>query len=343
MTRWGHELSMHNYELIYKPGKAHHVPDLLSRHVNPVDQENNPLLNPQNIAAEQRRDPLWNEMITSYRTLRAEALKYAHSDPTAAQPGIFRTYCRLRERFYFPGMLAETRRYVKSCVPCQRRKGLTRRAYLEHMPDVTGPFDRVSADLVDLHHSARGNRYVLVLIDHLTRFIQMIALPSKDAETVAEAILKEYLTLFGPPKALLTDRGKWHGRKGQPCDKGCLSHSQPGASRGLGRFAPILLNTSVHRSVKDTPLFLLTGRDLYFPVGNTNQQDVDETAAATYRQRLQAARETAVQTFREARRRWAQDHDGNLRRPHEFHPDDLVLVKENLTQQRGRHAALAVQ
>jgi len=35
----------------------------------------------------------------------------------------------------------------------------------------------------------------------------MIALPSKDAETVAEAILKEYLTLFGPPKALLTDRG----------------------------------------------------------------------------------------------------------------------------------------
>lgn len=307
------------------------------------------------------------------RTLRAEALKYAHSDPTAAHPGIFRTYCRLRERIYFPGMLAETRRYVKSCVPCQRRKGLTRRAYLEHMPDVTGPFDRVSADLVDLHHSARGNRYVLVLIDHLTRFIQMIALPSKDAETVAEAILKEYLTLFGPPKALLTDRGTeftnrlltdvcrilkirtmfttaYHPQANGMVERAnrvikdalaTLSLEHPEDWDDLLPYVRLAVNTSVHRSVNDTPLFLLTGRDLFFPVGDTNQQDVDETAAATYRQRLQAARETAVQTFREARRRWAQDHDGNLCRPHEFHPDDLVLVKENLTQQRGRHAALA--
>ncbi|XP_069999228.1 uncharacterized protein [Penaeus vannamei] len=53
--------------------------------------------------------------------------------------------------------------------------------------------------------SARGNKYVLVLIDHLTRFVELFPLASKDAQTVADVFLAEFITRYGPPRTLLSE------------------------------------------------------------------------------------------------------------------------------------------
>lgn len=58
----------------------------------------------------------------------------------------------------------------------------------------------------------------------------------------------------------------------------------------------LALNTAIHRSINETPLYLLLGRDNYFPTALTNFQEADEEAAQLLRRRLQEARETAVQT-----------------------------------------------
>ncbi|ROT64516.1 putative paraneoplastic antigen Ma1 [Penaeus vannamei] len=57
------------------------------------------------------------------RSLCGAALDAVHAVPSAGHQGVHRTYQRLRDHFYFPGMLAASRRYVASCTACQRRKG----------------------------------------------------------------------------------------------------------------------------------------------------------------------------------------------------------------------------
>ncbi|ROT71745.1 integrase core domain containing protein [Penaeus vannamei] len=104
-------------------------------------------------------------------------------------------------------MLAASRRYVASCTACQRRKGAIARTPLQSMPDVAEPFERLSVDILTLTPSARGNKYVLVLIDHLTRFVELFPLATKDAQTVADVFLAEFVTRYGPPRTLLSDNG----------------------------------------------------------------------------------------------------------------------------------------
>lgn len=76
---------------------------------------------------------------------------------------------------------------------------------LASMPEVTQLMERVSVDLIDLFRSTHGNRYVLTIIDHFIRYLPLIPLPNKKAQTVADAFIKDYVTLFGPPRLLVAD------------------------------------------------------------------------------------------------------------------------------------------
>ncbi|XP_069176749.1 uncharacterized protein [Procambarus clarkii] len=106
-------------------------------------------------------------------------------------------------------MLSEVIKYVKTCPKCQGRKGaLKAQASLQEFPEISELLDRVGADLIDLHCSLSGNRYVLVLVDHLSRYTTLIAIPQKDSRTVARAFFNRFVTVFGSPKVLVSDRGQ---------------------------------------------------------------------------------------------------------------------------------------
>lgn len=397
MTRWSHELSFYNYKLIYKPGASHHVPDLLSRKISSIDeildpqtvaaaQQEDPLWSeirdylqerrvprqriPLNLEEFEMRDNLLyhlrvlpgrviNQLVIP-RALRTRALDAIHSDAAAAHPGIFRTYCRLRDHYYFPQMLAETKKYVSSCLVCQRRKGRAgRRAPLASMPEVSQPMERVSVDLIDLMGSTQGNRYVLAIIDHFTRYLQLIPLPNKEAQTVADAFIKEYVTLFGPPRLLVADNGReFHNRlfsqvcqiiqtqthyttRYHPEANGMIERSNRVVKDALATlvgdypdnwdemlpFVRLALNSAVHRSVGQQPLYLLTGKDGYFPQGLTNEQDADEETAQILRENLRDARRTAKEAARTAQRGWARDYNRRVRQRFDPVEGDLVLLR----------------
>ncbi|KAM7304254.1 Integrase core domain protein [Ixodes scapularis] len=70
------------------------------------------------------------------------------------------------------------------------------------------PFDILGVDLLGpLPQSTTGNRWILVAIDHTTRFVETAALPDATAECVARFLLRHIILRHGAPQVLITDRG----------------------------------------------------------------------------------------------------------------------------------------
>ena len=57
------------------------------------------------------------------------------------------------------------------------------------------------------HPRSQGNRFILSVIDHLTRFVILIAIKSKAVCTIVHLIARVF-SVFGPPETLYSDRGK---------------------------------------------------------------------------------------------------------------------------------------
>ncbi|GJT29113.1 reverse transcriptase domain-containing protein [Tanacetum coccineum] len=54
--------------------------------------------------------------------------------------------------------------------------------------------------------SSRGNKYILVTVDYLSKWVKAKALPTNDARVVVK-FLKSLFSRFGAPRAIISDRG----------------------------------------------------------------------------------------------------------------------------------------
>nr|GFB67097.1 reverse transcriptase domain-containing protein [Tanacetum cinerariifolium] len=54
--------------------------------------------------------------------------------------------------------------------------------------------------------SSKGNKYILVAVDYLSKWVEAKALPTNDARVVGK-FLKSLFSWFGTPKAIISDRG----------------------------------------------------------------------------------------------------------------------------------------
>ncbi|GKA34355.1 reverse transcriptase domain-containing protein, partial [Tanacetum coccineum] len=54
--------------------------------------------------------------------------------------------------------------------------------------------------------SSRGNKYILVAVDYLSKWVEAKAIPTNDAWVVFK-FLKSLFSRFGAPRAIISDRG----------------------------------------------------------------------------------------------------------------------------------------
>ncbi|XP_053407213.1 uncharacterized protein LOC128559482 [Mercenaria mercenaria] len=144
------------------------------------------------------------------KCLRETVMKVAHDSLLSGHLGIRKTSDRVLGELYWPGVMAEVRRYCQSCSICQRTiaKGRVSKVPLGKMPLIDTPFKRVAVDIVGPIEpmTDRKNRYILTMVDYATRYPEAIALPSIETERVAEALVDMYSRL-GVPEEMLTDCG----------------------------------------------------------------------------------------------------------------------------------------
>ncbi|GJZ38078.1 reverse transcriptase domain-containing protein [Tanacetum coccineum] len=67
-------------------------------------------------------------------------------------------------------------------------------------------FDVWSIDFMGPFPSSRGNKYILVVVDYLSKWVEEKALPTNDARVVVK-FLKSLFARFGTPRAIISDRG----------------------------------------------------------------------------------------------------------------------------------------
>ena len=114
-----------------------------------------------------------------------------------------------RERFYWPHMQHDITHYVTRVCNClkQRRPKLPTRAPLQSII-TSAPFELVSMDILHLEKSSGGYEYILVIVDHFTRFAQAYPTGNKSAHTAGDRLYNDFMLRFGFPARIPHDQGR---------------------------------------------------------------------------------------------------------------------------------------
>ena len=89
----------------------------------------------------------------------------------------------------------------KNCEICKKYKKPLPRPVVA-FPNATSFCEVVAMDLKDI-----GEHKILHMIDHATRFSSACEIPNKKKETIIEAIMQNWISLFGSPHYFLSDNG----------------------------------------------------------------------------------------------------------------------------------------
>jgi transposase InsO family protein len=140
---------------------------------------------------------------------RMRVMKEYHGTPLAGHFGVKRTYDTMYERFFWPNMLEDIRRFVLACPSCSRRKDQHGHGRGHLQPVVTSrPMQLLEMDAVGpLPVTAAGNKYLIVFCDHFTKWVEAFPVKRVDGQTAARCFMA-IESRFGPVENLMSDQGK---------------------------------------------------------------------------------------------------------------------------------------
>ena len=143
-------------------------------------------------------------------SLKEEVLQGCHDCPTSGHLGQKKTLARVKRSFIWHDMQSDILEYVRTCCRCNRNKKprVKPRASLGcfhagarmervHM-DMLGPFPQ----------SEWGNKYILVMVDQFSKWVEIHAIPDISAAQTARCAIDQFFSRFGAPLQIHTDQGK---------------------------------------------------------------------------------------------------------------------------------------
>ncbi|MEW8546336.1 MAG: RNase H-like domain-containing protein, partial [Candidatus Thiodiazotropha sp.] len=308
---------------------------------------------------------------TKYQSL---VMKELHDE--MGHLGHERVLALARDRFYWPRMAAIIQRYVTQECTCimNKRPVLGYRAPMKNIV-TSGPLELISMDFLHLERAKGGYEYILVIVDHFTRFAQAYATTNKSSKTAAEKLYNDFILRFGLPYRIHHDQGReFENGLFDQLNKFCgisKSRTTPYHPKGNGqveRFNRSLLgmlktlpetcksdwkahlNKMVHAynctkndATGFSPHYLFYGRhprlavDLLFKVGMSDRTEsvTPKSYAERWAKRMQEAYEIASQNAGKIAERNKHRHDSGLISP-VLVPGDRVLVKNHVTGGPGK-------
>nr|GEZ32666.1 retroelement Pol polyprotein-like [Tanacetum cinerariifolium] len=220
LLRWIFLLHEFDFKVIDTCGAENYAADHLSRLENPYENIFDPKeinktfpLESLNKVAHKNPSTPWFADLTNYHArnfiIKAVDIPNAcHSGPTWGHYGANYTAKNVFDSgFYWPSVYKDAFELVKRCDSCQRQGKVSQK---DEMPQnfilTCKIFDVWGIDFMGLFPSSKANKYILVAIDYLSKWVESKALPMNDARVVVK-FLKSLFSRFGTPKAIISDRG----------------------------------------------------------------------------------------------------------------------------------------
>ncbi len=302
------------------------------------------------------------------RELHEEVLKQCHDSIFGAHLGVHKTVSKLKQRYHWYRMSEDVKVHIRCCHVCSRNRQPYRR-YKAAMANfrVGYPLDRIGIDIMGpLPLTERGNRYIFVIADYFTRWVEGYPLPDQTAETVARTLVHEFVCRFGAPLELHSDQGRNFESSlfSEVCKlmeirKTRSTPYHPESNGLVERFnrtlasmircqvedniddwdlqIPLLTaayRSCIHPATGFTPNFLMFGREINLPVDlliPRPREDLIQDVSGyvnTLRERLHDSYNLARQALRTSSERQKKQHDTRVQQ-NKFLPGDLVYKRNH--------------
>ena len=244
LERWAFQLAAYRYKIVYIAGETNLWADLISRWGNPSRLIETrvaglvavPMIAPledsfewptpsaiiksqqgHSRAATGRTDIVKNESGVWYhgdrlwvpegdKGLKSRILVAGHFG-IAGHRGINATEEGIKSVCYWRGINRDTRVFVSSCLHClQTRAGETIPRPWGRTVESVRPNEVLQFDYLTLEEAENNIKYILVLKDKFSHYVELVASEAADATTVVSALL-DWIKRFGLPPTLVSDQG----------------------------------------------------------------------------------------------------------------------------------------
>ena len=140
-------------------------------------------------------------------SLRPQLLRQTHDASSAGYQGFDKTLRRLQQEAYWVGMARDVELYCRERVKCQQMKqSLPSKAPLVSLP-IGQPWEAIAVDVLQVPMSYQHNKYLLVVQDYFTKWVEAIPMPDQTAVRIAQELTKIFSAL-GIPRIVHSDQGQ---------------------------------------------------------------------------------------------------------------------------------------
>lgn len=235
------------------------------------------------------------------KALQASLLKEYHDGSGGAHLAYSKTYEKIKLKYYWSHMTIDIKKYIATCHKCETKKSVQsyRNVPIGSLPIPSRPFESLGIDILGPlpETETRHNKYILVIVDHLTRWPFAFPLTNARAKTIANVLVERVFLEHGFPATLLSDRGSnflselmlavlhifkvrklstsaYHPQTNGMTERfnktltTMLAHYVNQYQKDWDRYLPYVLyayRTAPHAVTKYSPFYLLYGREAIYP------------------------------------------------------------------------------
>lgn len=299
-------------------------------------------------------------------SLIGEVLKTAHNIRSGGHLGRERTWNMVESTCYRPGLRKIVNFYVKNCKACLEKKARNKNAEVQAEPIETAsfPWQHISVDILGpLQKTPRGNKFLLVVVDRFSKWVEAFPLPSTTTVAIAEKLINEIFCRYGICESLLCDNASYFEsalfneimsqfnikKKLIPCYAArcnaqverfnltlinslkTFSHDDKINWDSSINYTLLALRNSVNLSTKETPSFILFGRPLKLPLDlifHKNMESGNKPAhqyAVELSDEMKKLDEKVRAVNLEARKKYLNYANKN-KQPTKIKPGDIVFI-----------------